>query len=138
MPLHRITITIAESLVREVDRLARQLDRSRSWVVSEAVRRYVREAGRRAHAGSAVREADGRPYGALSPLPADAAAEVAAARRRHLATEVALPPGERLRRAEELGRLARESQQRGHRAQIIGFETYEDYYAWKRARRIGA
>lgn len=113
MALTRISLTISRSLVSALDRKARELDRSRSWVIAEAARRFL------------------DTYGA---------ADVAAARRRHLQTDVALPPGERLRRAEELGRLARQAQRwrKRVRQQVIGFDSYEDYYEWKKARLVGA
>jgi hypothetical protein len=50
---------------------------------------------------------------------------------------LALSPSERLRRAEELGSLARQAQGRGRRQQAIGFESYEDFYEWKKRRLIG-
>jgi heme-degrading monooxygenase HmoA len=49
-----------------------------------------------------------------------------------------LPPEERLRRAEELGRLARQAQTRGPRKVIIIFDSYEDFYEWRKSRLIGA
>jgi len=67
-----------------------------------------------------------------------AAAEVAEARRRRLRAEAALPPEERLRRAEQLGRLARAVQARRPRSVIIIFESYEDFYEWRKTRLIGA
>ena len=131
MALARISVTVPRSLVAAADRRARELERSRSWVVAEALRRHLQSDHADQSAGPrprAVREAAPHPY---------AGAEVAEARRRHLAAELALSPAERLHRAEELGRLALQSQGRGRRQQIIGFDSYEDYYQWKRARLIG-
>ncbi len=128
MALTRISITLPRDLVAAADREARRLERSRSWVVVEALRRYV--------GGSAARRATVR---VSEPAPPPyAAPEVAQARRRHLAAELALAPAERLRRAEELGRLAREAQRRGRRYQVVGFDSYEDYYEWHKARLVGA
>ena len=130
MALTRISITIARSLVSALDRKAKELDRSRSWVIAEAARRFLEAPAPIAPLRpAAVREA--------AP-PAYAASDVATARQRHLETELALPPGERLRRAFELGRLGRERQHRAVRHQIIGFDSYEDYYQWKKARLVGA
>ncbi len=129
MALTRISITIPGNLVAALDRKAEELDRSRSWVIAEAVRRFLevpRSGGKQA---LAVREPAPQPY---------VAAEIAAARRQHLKTDLALPPAERLRRAEELGRLARRAQRGGVRNQVIGFDSYEDYYEWKKARLVGA
>ena len=131
MPLERITITIPKEVLETADRRARELDRSRSWVVAEAVRRYGEPRGQESTTKhrSVPRE---------SPPTAYATSEVADARRRHLRAEAGLPPGERLRRAEELGRLARQAQGRGRREQVIGFESYDDFYEWKKRRLIGA
>jgi len=56
----------------------------------------------------------------------------------HLAADLKRSPAERLRRAEELVRVARQVRPRRRRhQQVIGFDTYEDFYEWKRARRAG-
>ncbi len=143
MPLERITITIPKEVLEAADRHARELDRSRSWVVAEAVRRYGEPRGHESTTEhrSVVREPPPPPPPLPLPLPppaAYAASEVEDARRRHLRAEATLSPGERLRRAEELGRLARRAQRRGRREQVIGFESYEDFYEWKKRRLIGA
>jgi metal-responsive CopG/Arc/MetJ family transcriptional regulator len=41
MDLMRVTVTIPASLLAQLDRRAGMLDRSRSWCVAEAVRRFV-------------------------------------------------------------------------------------------------
>jgi hypothetical protein len=133
MSYSRISITIPGPLLVAADQKAKELDRPRSWVVAEALRTYLAHEpailGEHPPPRSQVSQPASPPYGV---------AEVAAARRRHLEAELRLPPGERLRRAEELGRLARERQQRGQRHQIIAFDTYEDFYEWTKARRAGA
>ena len=120
--LTRITITLPRDLLAAADARARRLDRSRSWVVVEALRAFVTTES------AVVRE----------PVAGYAVQEVADARRRHLATDLRLSPAERLRRAEELGRLARAAQRRRPRQQIIAFDSYEDYYEWRKTRLIGA
>jgi len=122
--LVRITITIPKALVSGADRKARELDRSRSWVVAQAVREYLASPP----APRAVREPDG----------VSGARAVAEARIRHLAHDLTLTPAERLHRSESLARLARQVRPRARRHQVIGFDTYEDYYAWKTASRAGA
>src|SRR6266496_1180571 len=112
----RISITLPQEVLAAADREAKRLDRSRSWVVAEAVRRYVKEHG----AGSS-----------------EQVREVAEARRRHLLADLKLSPAERLRRAEELVRLARLVHPRRRRQQVIGFDSYEDFYEWKKARLVG-
>jgi hypothetical protein len=88
--------------------------------VAEALRSFV----------SAVRE---------RASPAYATDDVAEARRRHIAADLRLSPEQRLRRAEELAHLGKLAGQlrAGGRRQIIGFDTYEDYYRWKQTRRAG-
>ncbi len=130
MPLERISITIPKDVLEAADRRAAELDRSRSWVVVDALRRYLGSVGARAEGQPArvVRE--------VAPI-LYVAGEVAEARLRHLRAELALSPSERLRRAEELGSLGRQAQRRGRRQQAIGFESYEDFYEWKKRRLIG-
>jgi len=118
--LVRITITLPKDLLDAADTRARRLDRSRSWVVAEAPRGYL--------------PADRMP----EPVPAYGSGEVADARRRYLRADLQLSPAERLREAEDLVRLARTAKRRGRRSQVIGFDSYEDYYEWKKAHRAGA
>ena len=131
MPLKRISITIPRDVLEAADRRAAELDRSRSWVVVDALRRYL---------GSvAAGRSEGDPARVVHEVPPIlyVAGEVAEARLRHLRAELALSPSERLRRAEELGSLAPQAQHRGRREQGIGFESYEDFYEWKKRRLIG-
>lgn len=137
----RISVTLPPELVAAADERARLLDRSRSWVVAAALRRYVAAelpGGAQAGARRWAPGVPGAPRLVAEPAAPYVAGEVAQARRRHRRIEAALPAAERLRRAEELGRLARAGQGRGRRQQIVAFDSYEEYYAWKMARRIGA
>ncbi len=125
MPLHRITITIPESLVREVDRLARQLDRSRSWVVSDAVRRYVAAAVQAASGERSVREPERRPYGVVSGL--------GPSRQTQLEADLSLTPEERVKAAEQTARVPDlVGPAPSRRDRILFFASYEDYLDWKR------
>jgi len=126
MALARISITLPREVVAAADRRAAELDRPRSWVVVEALRAYL---SRPAGGGNRVAEAAPPPYEAR---------QAADARRRHLESDLSLPPAERLRRAEELGRLARRSRGTSRRHQIIGFDSYEDFHEWKKGRLAGA
>jgi hypothetical protein len=126
----RIAITLPPEVLALADRLARELDRSRSWVIAEAVRRF---------GASGV----GMPAAPTSwvvrepAVPGFAAEVLARGRRGQLQASLALSPPERLRRAEELLELAHAVRRRTPRAQIIGFDTWEDFARWKDARRIG-
>ena len=126
MRLARISITLPRDVLAAADRRAKELDRSRSWVVAEAVRAYVVKPG-------VVRE-PGIEYG----RPAEATLAVAEARQRHLLADLGQSPAERLRQAGDLVSLAWQGHGRRQRAQVIGFDTYEDFYKWKKARRAGA
>lgn len=136
MTLKRISITIPESVVNQADERARALDRSRSWLVVEALRRYLAQPLTKGRDQTLVKEAAVNPY--VVSVPVDVASEIAAARVRHLRAELRLTPEERLGRAEELGRLGRRAQQEAPRLQVIGFSSYDDFYEWRRARLIGA
>jgi len=115
-PYARISITLPREVLAAADRQAKVLDRPRSWVIAEAIRSYR----------------SGPPSRAETP---PGAAEVAAARRQHLLADLRLAPEERLRRAAALLRLAPGSGTR-RRAQVIGFDSHEDFAAWKKARRL--
>ena len=134
----RITITIPGELVEAANARAQALGRSRSWVLVEALRRYLQAPV----SLGAVREHATHPYVARpapeTTIPMDAAAEVAASRRRRLRAELTLPAIERLRRAEEIARLGGVATLPRAGAQIVAFDTYEDYYEWKRNRLIRA
>lgn len=126
MALKRITITIPGDLLREADRRAKALDRSRSWVVAAALRAEL-----------APPATPAPPLGVREPARSPSAAEFAFARSAHLVRDLTLSPTERLRQAEELAHFADEVHPpRRVRDQVIGFDTYEDFYAWKRTRRI--
>ena len=128
MALAGISITLPRDVVAAADRRAAEQDRSRSWVVVEALRAYL---SRPTGGGPRVSESSPPPYEVR---------QVAEARRRHLESDLSLPPAERLRRAEELGRLARRGRRGGtsRRYQIIGFDSYEDFHEWKKGRLAGA
>lgn len=115
-PYARISITLPRDVLAAADRRARQLDRPRSWVIAEAIRSYRGEP----------------PISTVTPPEAE---EAAAARQRHLLADLQRTPEERLRRAAELLHLAPRSRSQP-RAQVIGFDSYEDFDAWKRARRV--
>jgi predicted transcriptional regulator len=113
-PYARIAITLPPDVLGAADKLARELDRSRSWVVAEAVRQYALNSTERA------------------------SETIAAARDELLRRELALSPAERLKRAEDLLHLARLAHPRKPRTQIIAFDSAEEFAEWKRASRIRA
>lgn len=112
----RIAITLPEKDLAAADRLAKRLDRSRSWTMAEAIRRYVR-----------VDDAATRP-------PPDAPG-LGPSRRAQLIRDLALTPEARVRAAEETLRLTGvRSRSRTHH--IVAFDRYEDFLDWKRNRDL--
>jgi hypothetical protein len=122
----RISITLPADLLRQADLEARRLGRSRSWVIAEALRRG--QAGTEAPPGLVREPGTASPYTAVS-------VELEAARDRRLRAALAQSPAERLRQASELVRLARAVRPARGRTQVIAFDTFEDYWLWKRAHR---
>jgi hypothetical protein len=103
----RITITIPQRDLAAADELARDRDRSRSWIISEAVRRYVAQPQSVTH----------RPgLGAL--------------RHAQLVADLRLSPEARVRAAEETARAV-PSYGAARAQHVIGFDRYDDYLDWK-------
>jgi len=122
MPFARIAITLPKEVLAATDRRAKELDRSRSRVIVDALRAYLATP-------AVVREPTQPAYGS------DA---YGVARREQLERDLAKSPAERLHAAEQAAALAqrvRQSAGSGRRHQIIGFDSYEDFYEWKRANR---
>jgi hypothetical protein len=121
MAYSRIAITLPRDVLVSLDRRARELHRSRSGVIVDAVRAFLAGPG-------LVRE----------PRPAYGEDDVGTARLEQLERDLAKSPAERLHAAEQAAGLAkrvRRSPGSGRRHQIIGFDSYEDFYEWKRANR---
>ena len=122
MAYARIAITLPKDLVAAADRRARELDRSRSRVIAAALRAYLESPPT-----AQVREA---------PRPAYGSDPIGSARRAQLERDLARSPAERLRIAEAAARTARaHCAPRGRRHQIIGFDSYDDFYEWKQSHR---
>ncbi len=108
-PYARIAITLPQRVLAAADGLARSQDRSRSWIVAEAVRQYAAQA-------------------TSSPGLGDS-------RRTQLLRDMDLTPEERVRAAEETLRLdLRPSARR--RDQVLAFDRYEDFLDWKAVNRV--
>ena len=120
MAFKRISITLPKDVLDAADRRARALDRSRSWVIVEAIRAYV------ATPASQVRESAPPPYGVTSP-------GLGPLRLAQLESDLRLTPERRVRAAEETARLGervRGPRPSSHR--VLSFDRYEDYVDWKR------
>lgn len=106
----KVAITIPPEDLAAADALARKLGRSRSWVLSEALRRFVAHE-RLSH-------------------------ELDASRAAQLRRDLALTAEERVREAE--GEFAMVGETAAHIEQPRRFDRYDDFVAWRRARKDGA
>lgn len=113
----RISISLPQELLTLADQLARESDRSRSWVIAEAIRQLGEGEPRATPTGEGNRTAPNQPPGreaaALQQLPLD----------------LGLSAEERVREAERRGRSTPGGTGK-IRNQILGFARYEDYLAW--------
>ena len=108
-PRARISFTIPPDVLRRADRIAKHEGRSRSWVLTDAVRRLA------------------EPTSARLPRLDDS-------RRGMLEADLALSPTERVVAAE---RTAREAPARRCASLFVTFDRFEDYLEWKRSETIG-
>jgi hypothetical protein len=117
MPYARIAITLPKDVLARLDQRARQSGRARSRVIVEAINAFL----------TAV---------VSEPRPAYGGDVIGAARLDQLERDLAKSPAERLRAAEAASRLARRTRRSASpRQQILGFDSYEDFYEWKKANR---
>lgn len=109
-PFARISLTIPPDLLRRADRIAKAEGRSRSWVLSDAMRRMA------------------EPEPARLP-------RLDESRRGMLKADLALSPTERVLMAE---RTSREVPVRRFGALFVTFDRVEDYLEWKRREAAGS
>lgn len=126
MTLTRISITIPRDLVTKLDRRAKELDRSRSWVIAEAARRYLDGADATTGRATARVSETNVPYVAPGLGPS---------RQAQLQADLALTPEERVRAAQRTARAGRARWTAGPE-RLLTFERYEDYIDWKRREGI--
>ena len=116
----RVTVTLPKEVLAAADARAEQLDRSRSWVVAEALRGFTQSRG--------VSEPVTTPYGARPGL--------GEYRLNQLEADLALTAEQRVREAERTARevdLAR-GVLPGNGVRF--FDRYEDFLQWKRREGI--
>jgi predicted transcriptional regulator len=117
----RVTITVPADLVEAADRRARMLGRSRSWVLSEALRTYL-------------------GAGAVDTTVHEPAAFYAAglgpSRRAQLQADLALTPEERVEAAEGMALVSTLRRRTGARQQVLTFDRLEDFMAWERREAL--
>ena len=107
----RISITLPPSDLEAADRLAATQDRSRSWIIAEAIRRYA---------------ADVEAGEAWSP-------DMGTSRRVQIGRDLELTAAERIRDAESVEVVR--TTQRGEPEQPLRFANYAEFAAWRAKRR---
>ena len=127
-PIVRISITIPANLLEAADRLADELDRSRSWVIGEAVRRWS-SGSTAAESAATVREPAEAPYVAHRP-------GLGESRLAQLRADLAMSVDARVLAAEEVTRVDRLTRPSTPRHQLTFFDRFEDYLAWKKYEGI--
>jgi hypothetical protein len=117
-PIARISITIPADVLKLADELASRLDRSRSWVIAEAVRCW--------------RPA---PHGGSVPAP-EWKTPHRSNRHDQLHSDMALSIEARVDAAEDGNRLDRELRPPCRGVRLTLFDRYEDYIDWKKYEGI--
>jgi hypothetical protein len=120
--LERVTCTLPADLVKAADAIAQREGRSRSWVVAEALRRYLAADVPASPPPGRVREQARHPYGD----------EFEDARRQRRDGDLALTPEQRVRAAEELAQMAADLHPRPRYHGVLAFDTWEDFATWKK------
>jgi hypothetical protein len=124
--LARISCTIPEDVLAAADRVAAREQRSRSWVISEAVRQFAVEV---IPGPKAVREPAGPVYQTAPP-------GLGSFRLAQLVADLQLTPEQRVIAAEETAAVSRVLRpSRGPR--LVQFDRFEDYLDWKRREAAG-
>ncbi len=106
-PFARIAITLPPEDLAAADRLAALQDRSRSWIIAEAVRRYV---------------ADLERVGAVGAL--------GTSRQMQLTRDLAMGTEQRLQEADRVAALAEMAAFAS--AEPRRFASFDDFIAWRR------
>ncbi len=123
-PLARVTITLPRPVLEAADKTAARLDRSRSWVVAEAIRRFAEELPRENEQVRRVRESHWNPG-------------LGDQRLAQLTSDLALTPEKRVRAGEESADLGELAHPRPRLKRVVLFDTFGDYLAWKKRDAIG-
>jgi hypothetical protein len=138
----RISITLPADTLALADALARRADRSRSWVMAEALRQYAEgePSARVPQPGTAVSRVAEQPAAYAFVRNAAPVATLDsgldASRLAQLQRDLALTPEARVREAEETMRLS--ELVRGHETPPgpRAFERYEDFVDWQHFGRL--
>ena len=106
----RVAITLPMKDLAAADRAARDQDRSRSWIIAEAVRVYTAASG--------------------GPQPVAPTPGLGPYRLAQLEADLRLTPSERVRAAEKTARAVPRGAH-GRVLRVVAFDRYEDYLDWK-------
>jgi Ribbon-helix-helix protein, copG family len=122
----RVTVTVPADVLKAADATAKRFDRSRSWVVAEALQRYAAASAAAAPGAprAVVREGPAPPY--------DVQRAFRAAELSRLEGDLALTPEQRVRVAEEIARTVPAGQPRPRFRRVVQFDSYDDYLEWRR------
>jgi predicted transcriptional regulator len=127
-PIARISITIPADTLEMADELAARLDRPRSWVIGEAVRRWAPRPSA-VEPPATVREPAAAPYVAHRP-------GLGESRLAQLRADMAMSVDARVLAAEEVTQVDRLTRPSAPRHQLTCFDRFEDYLAWKKYEGI--
>jgi len=109
----RIAITLPSDTLREADALAARLDRSRSWVVAEAIRQFA------------------AAHRAAAPAPDTSVAVLGASRHEQLRRDAALTAEARVLQGEEVMAVGAPP---AHPDAVRSFPSYDAFRDWRRQR----
>lgn len=134
----RVTVTVPAAVLDAADRLATRLDRSRSWVVADALRRLTAQPESAGGAGR-VSETASSPAAVRDeapPPPYEVQSAFRAAEAARLEGDLAMTPEQRVHVAEELARISPSDRPRPRFRRVLQFDRYADYLDWKRYRSL--
>jgi predicted transcriptional regulator len=131
--MKRITITIPDELVREADERSRALERSRSWVIVDALRRYLAGESADSRQDSEVTSvASSVAEGSQNRYSSQRAIGLGPYRLAQLEADLRLSVEQRVKESERAARVTelRTTPLRSER--ILTFDRYEDFLEWER------
>lgn len=132
----RIAITLPERDLHAADRLAGELDRSRSWVIAEAVRRFAADHEASFGQPSATSRRVAEPSAAYNQ------AEIVATglgpyRTAQLQKDFEMTTDARVLAAQETLEVTKLLHKRPGSERVIAFDRYDEFLDWKRRRDAG-
>jgi hypothetical protein len=122
MACARVSLTLPKALLAAADRRAKELDRSRSWLIADALTAYLAIPAR-----AVVRESTPPPYAGTPGLGEQ--------RLDQLRSDLRLTPEQRVLEAERTVQAAATPPARW--TGVLTFDRFEDYLTWKRREATG-